>query len=156
MLIQELTEHGKLRFAKTGVPKQLRRHLDKPESTLEWNRIDENHRVLENPVPLSLDRPLALVVTDTIIDLNGTYDVTPRKIVDVEPALAGCFAFFASHCYRGLDENASATMRSPRPILYIFAEVQDCVCPWLPYRQRPRVIPMRQSASSRFHSVLAA
>ena len=57
--------------------------MDEAECSLEWNRPGENARTLKNPVPLAAVRPLTFGASDTINDLNRSYDCSGGEFVRV-------------------------------------------------------------------------
>ena len=51
-----------------------RMKANEPERSLEWNRFRQIAGVLEYPMPLTANRPIALRVTDAIDDLDRSDD----------------------------------------------------------------------------------
>lgn len=88
-------------------------------------------------MPLTADRPFVLRVADAINDLDRADDRAGWQVVGIELELQ---SFLTLDLERRLNQNPSSIVRAPGPVFDMLAEMQSCMRPWLPYRQRPRFV----------------
>jgi hypothetical protein len=79
-------------------------------------------------MPLSSIRLFAFRVTDAIDNLNGADNRTDSQVVGAKFKFGGFFAFDSK---RRLNQHPAPKMCTPWPVLHIFAQMHNRVCPGL-------------------------
>ncbi len=103
--------------------------MDEAECSLEWNRPGENARTLKNPVPLAAVRPLTFGASDTINDLNRSYDCSGGEFVRVEFELASLVFLYLEG---SLNQSPAKVVGPHRPVFDVLAQMQNRIRPRLP------------------------
>lgn len=72
---------------------KLRRNSNEAKFALERNRLREDSRVPQSPMPLAPNCPLTLRVSDAIKNLDRADDNASWQLVRIKPELPGFVAF---------------------------------------------------------------